>query len=112
MTKQDFRNRVKGLFSVRWLKNNGEEGYIHRGILGLNKRIDGEHKEHDNYVLVYKVGNGYGDVRRWANVNPNKMNLIALAIYISIIWCVIFYLGINLFTIWLINFGFMFYLSY
>ena len=39
MTKHDFKSRVKGLFSVRWLKNNGEEGYIHRGILGLNKRL-------------------------------------------------------------------------
>ena len=43
MTKQDFRNRVKGLFSVRWIKNDGTEGYIHRGILGLTKHIDGEH---------------------------------------------------------------------
>ena len=59
MTKQGFRNRVKGLFSVRWLKNDGTEGYIHRGILGLTKNINGEHKEHNDYVLVYKVGNGY-----------------------------------------------------
>ena len=73
MTKQDFKSRVKGLFSVRWVKNDGSERYIHRGILGLTKHIDGEHKEHDNYVLVYKVGNGYGDVRRWANVNPNTI---------------------------------------
>ena len=35
MTKNDFKSRVKGLFSIRWLKNNGEEGYIHRGILDL-----------------------------------------------------------------------------
>ena len=35
MTKQEFKaTTVKGIFSVRWLKNNGEEGYIHRGILG------------------------------------------------------------------------------
>jgi hypothetical protein len=26
MTKQDFRNRVKGLFSVRWIKNDGTVG--------------------------------------------------------------------------------------
>ena len=73
ITKQDFKSRVKGLFSVRWLKNDGSEGYIHRGILGTTKIIDGEHKEHDEYVLVYKVGNGYGDVRKWANVNPNTI---------------------------------------
>ena len=76
MIKQDFRSRVKGLFSVRWIKNDGTEGYIHRGILGLTKHIDGEHKEHDNYVLVYKVGNGYTDGRRWANVNPNTITEI------------------------------------
>ena len=72
MTKQGFKDRVKGLFSVRWLKNDGTDGYIHRGILGLTKNIAGEHKEHDNYVLVYKVGNGY-EGRRWANVNPNTI---------------------------------------
>jgi hypothetical protein len=71
MTKQDFRNRVKGLFSVRWIKNDGTEGYIHRGILGLTKNIF--HKEHHDYVLIYKVGNGYGEERRWANVNPNTI---------------------------------------
>ena len=73
MTKQDFRSRVKGLFSVRWIKNDGTEGYIHRGILGLTKHINGEHKEHDDYVLVYNVGNGYGEQSRWANVNPNTI---------------------------------------
>ena len=73
MTKQGFKNRVKGLFSVRWLKNDGTDGYIHRGILGITMNIDGEHKEHDNYVLVYKVGNGYDEGRRWANVNPNTI---------------------------------------
>ena len=74
MTKHGFKDLVKnGFFSVRWLKNNGEEGYIHRGILGLNKIVQGEPKEHNDYVLVYKVGNGYGDGRRWANVNPNTI---------------------------------------
>ena len=73
MTKHDFKSRVKGLFSVRWLKNDGTERYIHRGILGLTKNIDGEHKEHHDYVLVYKVGNGYGEQSRWANVNPNTI---------------------------------------
>ena len=57
MTKTDFKTRIKGIFSVRWLKNDGTEGYVHRGILGTTKRIDGEHKEHNDYVLVYKIGN-------------------------------------------------------
>ena len=39
MTKQDFKSRVKGLFSVRWLKNDGSQGYVHRGILGTTKRL-------------------------------------------------------------------------
>ena len=76
MTKDDFKTRIKGLFSVRWLKNSGEEGYIHRGILGLNKIVQGEPKEHNDYVLVYKIGNGYGDQRRWANLNPNTITHI------------------------------------
>lgn len=74
MTKQDFKTSVKGFFSVRWFKNNGSEAYIHRGILGTYKKIEGQHKEHDNYVLVYKVGNGYQPKEsRWANVNPNTV---------------------------------------
>ena len=74
MTKQDLKTRIgMGFFSVRWFKNNGSERYIHRGILGTYKKIDGEHKEHDNYVLVYKVGNGYDGQSRWANVNPNTI---------------------------------------
>jgi len=74
MTKQDFKTSVKGFFSVRWFKNNGSEAYIHRGILGTTKKIEGQHKEHDNYVLVYKVGNGYQPEHgRWANVNPNTI---------------------------------------
>ena len=75
MTKQDLKTRIgMGFFSFRWFKNNGSERYIHRGILGTYKKIDGEHKEHDNYVLVYKVGNGYQPKEsRWANVNPNTV---------------------------------------
>ena len=75
MTKQGLKNKVgMGFFSVRWFKNNGEEAYIHRGILGTNKKIEGQHKEHDNYVLVYKVGNGYQpEHSKWANVNPNTV---------------------------------------
>ncbi len=49
MTKRGFKDYVgMGFFSVRWLKNNGEEGYIHRGILGLNKKVQGEPKEHND----------------------------------------------------------------
>ena len=76
MTKTEFKDTVKGIFSVRWLKNNGEEGYIHRGILGLTKNVDGQHNEHSDYVLVYKLGNGYGTQRRWGNVNPNTITQI------------------------------------
>ena len=79
MTKQEFKDTVKNkIFSVRWLKNDGTEGYIHRGFLGLNKNIGSflEHKEHDDYVLVYKMGNGYGTKRRWGNVNPNTITHI------------------------------------
>jgi len=76
MTKTEFKDSVKGIFSVRWLKNNGEEGYIHRGILGLTKNVDGQHNEHSDYVLVYKLGNGYGTQRRWANLNPNTITHI------------------------------------
>ena len=39
MTKSEFKNSVNGIFSVRWLKNDGSEGYIHRGILGLIRRL-------------------------------------------------------------------------
>ena len=69
MTKQEFKSSVKGFFSVRWLKNDGSE----RCILGLNKKVDGQPKEHNDYVLVYKIGNGYGNQRRWGNVNPNTI---------------------------------------
>jgi len=31
-------------------------------------------KEHENYVLVYRVGNGIDqEHRRWANVNPETV---------------------------------------
>ena len=76
MTKQEFKSSVKGLFSVRWLKNDGTERYLHRCILGLNKKVEGEPFEHNDYVLVYKIGNGYGDQRRWANLNPNTITHI------------------------------------
>ena len=77
MTKRQLKDKVvMGFFSLRWLKNDGSERYLHRCILGTHKRIAGEHKEHYNYVLVYKIGNGYGEQRRWANVNPNTITHI------------------------------------
>ena len=76
MTKQEFKSSVKGIFSVRWLKNDGTERYLHRCILGLNKKVEGQPFEHNDYVLVYKIGNGYGEQRRWGNVNPNTITQI------------------------------------
>ena len=76
MTKQEFKNTVKGIFSVRWLKNDGTERYLHSCILGLNKQVEGEPFEHSDYVLVYKIGNGYGTQRRWGNINPNTITHI------------------------------------
>ena len=77
MTKSEFKDKVKNkIFSVRWLKNDGTEGYIHRGFLGLLKKVEGKPNEHNDYVLVYKMGNGYGTRRRFANVNPNTITHI------------------------------------
>jgi len=76
MTKHEFKDTVKGLFSVRWLKNDGTERYLHRCILGLTKKVEGEPFEHNDYILIYKVGNGYGTQRRWGNVNPNTVTHI------------------------------------
>ena len=76
MTKQQFKSSVKGIFSVRWLKNDGTERSLHRCILGLTKKVEGEPFEHSDYVLVYKLGNGYGTQRRWGNVNPNTITHI------------------------------------
>ena len=48
MTKTELKDTVKnGIFSVRWLKNDGTEGYVHRGILGLNKKVEGQPLEHN-----------------------------------------------------------------
>ena len=76
MTKTEFKNTVKGIFSVRWLKNDGTERYLHRCILGLTKKVEGEPFEHSDYILVYKIGNGYGTQRRWGNINPNTITHI------------------------------------
>ena len=73
MTKQELKNSIKGMFSIHWIRNDGTERYLHRCILGLTKKVDGQPFEHNDYVLVYKIGNGYGTQRRWANVNPNTI---------------------------------------
>jgi hypothetical protein len=76
MTKHQFKSSVKGVFSVRWLKNDGSERYLHRCLLGLNKKVEGQPFEHSDYVLVYKMGNGYGEQRRWGNINPETVTHI------------------------------------
>ena len=77
MNKQDFKTRVgMGFFSCEWTNNAGTTSKIKRGILGLTKKVDGQPNEHNDYVLVYKLGNGYGTQRRWANLNPNTITHI------------------------------------
>ncbi len=83
MTKSEFKNRVKfGFFSCEWVKNNGQVAKVKRGILGVNAfRFTNEQtresiREHNDYVLVYKMGNGYGTQRRFANVNPHTITHI------------------------------------
>ena len=78
MTKRDFKTRVgMGFFSCKWIKNNGQEAKIKRGILGgyawrhTNNPVPTNVKEHNDYVLAYRVGNGLlPQHRRWANINP------------------------------------------
>ena len=78
MTKSMFHDIVKqGFFSIKWLKNNGEEGHIKRGIIGQNGyrfTKSGEVREHANYLLVFCVSNK-GD-HGWANVNPDTITEI------------------------------------
>ena len=78
MTKDEFKRIVKqGFFSIKWLKNNGEQGHIKRGIIGKNGyrfTKSGEVREHPNYLLVFCVNNK-GD-HGWANVNPNTITEI------------------------------------
>ena len=81
MTKQDFKTRVgMGFFSCEWINNSGTTSKIKRGILGgyawrhTNNPVPTNFKEHSDYVLVYRVGNGLlPQHRRWANVNPNTI---------------------------------------
>ena len=65
MTKQELKTRIgMGFFSCEWVKKNGRVGKIKRGILGsyawrhTNNPIPTNVKEHRDYVLVYRVGNG------------------------------------------------------
>ena len=81
MTKQDFKTKVgMGFFSCKWVNNSGTTSKIKRGILGgyawrhTNNPVPTNVKEHSDYVLVYRVGNGLlPQHRRWANVNPNTI---------------------------------------
>ena len=78
MTKEEFKNKVKfGFFSCEWTKNNGQVAKVKRGILGgyawrhTNNPIPTNVKEHNDYVLAYRVGNGLlPQHRRWVNINP------------------------------------------
>ena len=78
MTKQDFKTRVgMGFFSCEWINNAGTISKIKRGILGgyacrhTNNPILTNVKEHNDYVLAYRVGNGLlPQHRRWCNINP------------------------------------------
>ena len=81
MTKQELKTRVgMGFFSCKWINNSGTTSKIKRGILGgyawrhTNNPVPTNVKEHSDYVLVYRVGNGLlPQHRRWANVNPNTV---------------------------------------
>ena len=84
MTKDEFKQRVRnGFFSCKWVMNNGQVGKVKRGILGTNAyRFTNEQtresiREHDNYVLAFRVGNGLlPQHRRWVNINPNTVTHI------------------------------------
>ena len=81
MTKSEFKTQVcMGFFSCKWINNAGTTSKIKRGILGgyawrhTNNPVPTNVKEHNDYVLVYRVGNGLlPQHRRWANVNPNTV---------------------------------------
>ena len=81
MTKQDFKTKVgMGFFSCKWVNNSGTTSKIKRGILGgyawrhTNNPVPTNVKEHNDYVLAYRAGNGLlPQHRRWANVNTNTV---------------------------------------
>ena len=77
MTKSDFKTRVgMGFFSCKWINNKGEVSVIKRAILGqyawrhTNLATRNSIREHEDYVLAYRVGSGLQPQhRRWANIN-------------------------------------------
>ena len=75
MTKAQFHNIVRnGFFSIKWTKNNGEQGHIKRGVIGKNGyrfTQSGEVREHPNYLLVFCVSTR--GKHGWANVNPDTI---------------------------------------
>ena len=82
MTKSEFKTTVgqNKFFSCKWFNNKGQVSVIKRGILGqnawrhTNNPVPSNVTEHENYVLVYRVGNGIDqEHRRWANVNPETV---------------------------------------
>ena len=82
MTKSEFKTMVgqNKFFSCKWFNNKGQVSVIKRGILGqnawrhTNQATKTSVNEHDNYVLVYRIGNGLmPEHRRWANVNPETV---------------------------------------
>ena len=66
MTKSEFKTMVgqNKFFSCKWFNNKGQVSVIKRGILGsnawrhTNNPVPSNVKEHENYVLVYRIGNG------------------------------------------------------
>ena len=84
MTKSEFKRKVgMGFFSCEWVNNAGTISKVKRRILGgsawrhPNNPIPTNVKEHNDYVLAYRVGNGLlPQHRRWANINPNTITKI------------------------------------
>ena len=78
MTKAEFKRKVgMGFFSCEWVNNKGVVSKVKRAILGThawrhtNLATRDSVKEHNDYVLAYRVGNGLlPQHRRWANINP------------------------------------------
>ena len=81
MTKQELKTRIgMGFFSCAWIKKNGRVGIVKRAILGdyawrhTNNPIPTNVKEHQDYVLGYRVGNGLiPEHKRWVNINPETV---------------------------------------
>jgi hypothetical protein len=89
MTKQQFKTKVgMGFFSCKWIKNNGQEAKVKRGILGqyawrfTNNPVPTNTTEHESYVLAFRVGSGLlPEHRRWVNINPStvfEVNRVAI----------------------------------